>query len=295
MCPNCQIPLAPDRIQGEFPSVAHLSSSAEGRMTIKDVLRETASNGANAEDMSLDDKVQIQKSKLFGDFTSIRAFFKRLTPSSRPGSSTIIQRLALITVALCMSSIVFLSFRSVTPKHAIITNSSKNAAVSAQPVLTADQKQLLALVPVTAGEWTRNERVSDILNYQSSGQSAVRTTLSTYRNGAEYAEMWLVKAPSLPFMSQLQNFEGAPRAVHTSDGVIYIKPVSAQPADINYLKFDFVPTHPNDAYSIVTNQPFVSNLPHTTSWYQSPYVITIAARTAGERDDFFDAIARLPH
>jgi hypothetical protein len=275
-----------------------MSSTPEGRITIKDVLRETANDNSDAKEVGLDDKIRDPKQRRFTASQAGRSIWSRIWVAPGAGPSSLVQRLAIIAFAVCIGSIVFLTLHSVSPARIAakaVDRSAGNSPLSNHPVLTSDQQALVALMPATVGDWTRNEQNGDLWNVQSSGGSAVRTSVSTYRDGTGYVEFWAVKAPSNQYMSQLQNFAGGARAVHTDAGVVYIKPVASQPADTVYLNFDYSSAHPNDPYSIVTSLPSVSNLSHTISWYQSPYVVTVAARTVEERNDFFTALGRLPH
>ena len=295
LCPTCQVPLAADRIQGEFPSVAHASSTKEGSMTIKDVLRETANDNTRPTELALDDKVRDPKGKLFGADGAGRTFWNRLWTPAQPGASTIVQRIAIISFAACIASIVFLTLHAVPvskPKaKAAAALSTAKAALSG---LSADERTVIALMPSKVGDWTRNEKDGDFAAGQNSDSDPQQTTISTYRDGADRVEVWAVRAQSIGGKSPLNDFADKSRAIHTDSGVTNVAPKTVSLCDVNYVQFDYSPSNPDAVDTIVSNQ-FEPNAAHTISWYHAPYVLTIASESAEARDDFRAAYALAVH
>jgi hypothetical protein len=295
VCPNCQIPLAADRIQGEFPSVAHASSTKEGSMTINDVLREATNANFTIGEVALDDVKPEPKRRLFGIDVSPSNKLIKVLDAVRTQPKFFLTKVAVLCIGFCVCSILFLSVHSIRiPRHQVVSSISPNHSAGAA-TYTSAQQDLLRLMPAQVGGWTRCESVSQLWNDQSIGNNAVQTFVSTYRLGTERAELWAVKVPTMEHESVLQNFEGGSRAVHTDDGVVNVTPVSFVRLRKSYLLFDYSPAHPKDQYWIHTNQSFVPTKSHTLSWAESNYIVSVAADTPEERDDFVNASGSVGH
>lgn len=285
VCPNCLVPLAADRIQGEFPSVAHAAQTIEGSMTVKDVLRETAAGQFVSGEIPLDDKKPSSKQGFFWLDANGKNLIGSFLNSSKPGPRMFI-RLAIIGLSMLIGSIVFLSLQATGNKrfHMVDSGVLPKNAHSAQ--MTPDQEALVALMPYKVGNWSREEANEDLWNDHGVGNADVETYMATYRSGDDRVQEWVVKAPSIQSGSQLQNFEGTTRAVHTDSGVVYVTPQTYDVGGKTYIAFDFVPNSNDEQDWVVANQSFSPTMMHTMSWYQSPYVITVGANDKVDRDDF---------
>jgi hypothetical protein len=292
LCPSCQVPLAADRIQGEFPSVAHASSSKEGSMTIKDVLRETESSGSSAGDVPLDDKAPEEKKRLFGLSRANKSRLSEMFTSPVSGARAIVQRLAIITFAACVASIVFFSLRAVMQAGKAHHASVVQVTPGAHPALPVAEQNLLAVMPQKLGDWVREESNADVWKNDNSGDTDFVYS-STYRLGNDRVIETAVKATPSDANSELTEYYGCPRIVHTDTGIFIAPTVLLTVGQTHFIRFDYAPKDSSMQFWIAQDQSFSPTQAHTISWYQAPYIITVSSRTAQSRDRYMSEVLGL--
>ena len=255
-------------------------------MTVKDVLRETAGSNSNSGEVALDDKKDTPSPRFL---SGRKRAVEMLVGASLTGGRRIFHRMAVVAVCACVFSAIGLSIRAaLTPKphHQLIA--ALPSKPTPAPSLTSNQQALIGLMPAHVGQWTRNEKDSNLWADRESGTSIAQTYASTYRLGSERIQLWAVRAPTVQNGSPLLNFYGAARVIHTDNGVVYVTPQVFDYDNTQFASFDYN-SSPNDEFWIQTNQTFAPQKSHTISWYQSPYLLTIAADTVAERDSFKEA------
>jgi hypothetical protein len=258
-------------------------------MTIKDVLRESAGGNDIAGDVPLDDKAETPNVRFFGLEKSRNRIVVRFLAAISAGPTIIVQRLALVTVILCVSSIFVLTLRpSLTTRQIHKSGKTVLGKTVSHPGLSPGNEAILNLMPASIGNWTRNETDNQVLDNPSS-----QTYASTYRLGTSRVQLWVTKASAVPVSSTLINFEGSSRKLHTDTGVSILQPNEIDFGGKSYVMFDYNPAHTGDQYWISTS-PFTPALAHTQSWYQSPYVVTVGSDVQKDRDNFFNALASKP-
>jgi hypothetical protein len=110
-----------------------------------------------------------------------------------------------------------------------------------------------------------------------------------YQQGKEIVELTLIRTPSLqpPLRHPLQVIASGERVVASPQGTVHIQPHESLRFGRDCLFFDYTPRGPN--WRIFTTNSYVPRMPHTVSWYASPYVETVGADTAQARDSFAQA------
>jgi hypothetical protein len=293
LCPNCLVPLAADRIQGEFPSVAHASSTKEGTMTIKDVLRESGLGGATSGEVPLDDKKHVNKARLFGKDANGKPIFLPGVASMPPRKQQILRRLLLMGISVLCCLVITFGVRAMISggvRTNLVAKAAANGHAVAVPApsiqkLTASETALLKVMPTTVGNWSRSEADADIWNVRNVSTVASQTFTSTYKSGNDTVQLWATRIPTVQAAPPLTTFEGVTRVVHTSDGAVYVNPKLVDTGSSVSMVFDYnASTTPLSAW-IQTGQ-FTPPLAHTISWYAPPFIITVASQSKDDRDAF---------
>jgi hypothetical protein len=297
VCPNCLIPLAADRIQGEFPSVAHASSMKEGSMTIQDVLRESSAGAPPSSEVPLDDKKLSAKFYLFEkDVTGktvLNPGLKVLSKLKQPA----IQRLVMIGFAVSFLAVAAYGVRMIASAAGTRQHSNRAALLSASvvpgmdhPVLTATQQSLMALMRPTVGPWSRIEQRSDVLQDGLESANNTVTFLGSYRNGVQHVELWATTVPKIDIAVPLQGILASSIAVHTDRGTVIVPSRSEYTYGLKRIIFDYDPRSTNQ-WSLLTPTGIpATEYAHTVSWFQSPFVVTIASNSKSDRDNFVKSL-----
>ena len=282
-CPNCQSLLVNDRLEQEFPPVAHASKS-DGSLSVTDFLREISAPGVVAGPLPPDKSRAAGASGVPSEEDG-RRFPQGWRRSGRGQNSTdsilgfaALGAIVIILSALCLS-VVWDEARlsGIRAEKAAIHQSAIGAAAvsSWQPAVV-----LNALPSTLPGGWRRWETDS-VLTHPGQNPS-VGERVATYQRGAQFGRVWLLRVPETKGV--LAAFAGSARAIHTPQGVLRRLPQQVRLFDRDCFIFDGDTTS-NTPHYVVGGAASASAETNTVSWYQQGVIVTVAGADRQIRDD----------
>lgn len=318
-CPVCHTLLAPDRLAPEFP--VSEEATVTSILTVQDVLRETSTSTSTGSQAPLDEQVKRFRKSLWEhehehDHEAHAGLFlgtRRLTSNGTPALYIALGVASLLAILALVAGIFFHTiWQEPEGRHvdspafptagvsdiSQVVSSPHYASLDAVPVVT-EQKQgrspspakRASLMPVAIGNWRLWKRSVWPLSRLAFGQvTPGRVVRADYQNGPQIAEISLMKAPgdqATP-AQRLRAVAGGPRTVTRTSAAQHISPQAAVWQGERSLVFDYRPAGDADPL-VLTDNPYLPHFPHTISWYQAPYVVTVGADSASTRDSFAQA------